>query len=170
MSLTQTERQRRYRARLKKKEAQASNSVESVYRQPFHTFYGHQGFDLDFELALALAGVAAPEFLDDSGPEAFVLNDATAGVADPFNGATGALGRAEVMIGCLTDAAVALASLVNEYKRQEIKARLAEIEASDLSEPEAKKAALQDSARLNKMLDQLDKQVRWTFPQWKVTG
>jgi hypothetical protein len=24
--------------------------------------------------------------------------------------------------------------------------------------------------RLNKMLDQLDKQVRWTFPQWKVTG
>lgn len=170
MALTPAEKQRKYRERLRKQEAKQSNALASVYQSPFHEFFDHQGYDLDFELALALAGIVPPEFDDDRGPEAFVLNGATDDLDDPFNGATGALGRAEVMIGCLTDAAVALASLVNAYKRQEIKARLAEIEASDLSEPDVKKAALQQAARLQKMLDQLDKQVRWTFPQWKVTG
>jgi len=30
--------------------------------------------------------------------------------------------------------------------------------------------AIKEAVELNKMLDQLNKQVRWTFPQWKVTG
>ena len=80
------------------------------------------------------------------------------------------LGRAEMMITALNEAAENLAFYVNKYKRTEIKARLAEIEASDLSDPETKRAALKNAARLNKMLEQLDKQVRLTFPQWKVTG
>ncbi|AWX93776.1 hypothetical protein DPM13_14035 [Paracoccus mutanolyticus] len=54
--------------------------------------------------------------------------------------------------------------------RRPIKQRLQEIEERDLSDPEAKRAAMQEATRLNKMLDQLDKQVRITLPQWKVTG
>ena len=173
MANANAEAQRRWRQNQKEKtkgDLRKGRAVKDVFRSPFHEFFEGEDHFSSFNLPLALAGIEAPEFEDDRGPEAFVLNDATAGVDDPFGGATGALGRAEVMVGCLIDAAVFLAQLTNTYKRQEIAARLAEVEASDLSEPAAKKAALQDAARLNKMLDQLDKQVRWTFPQWKVTG
>ena len=60
-----------------------------------------------------------------------------------------------------------IAATINQYKRQEIEARLKELEVSD----EADKAtAMKQAVRLNKILDQLDKQVRSTFPQWKVRG
>ena len=93
-----------------------------------------------------------------------------AGETGVFDNAKGSLGVAELMVGCLIAAALDRARHVNDYKREEIKNRLAEIEASDLSDPDTKKAALREATRLNKMLDQLDKQVRWTFPQWKGTG
>ena len=174
MTNANAEAQRRWRQRQKEKRKTdlrkvGANKTE-VFRLPFYKFFEGEDYVSTFEHPLALAGIKAPEFIDDKGPEGFALNDVAAGVDDPFAGATGSLGRAEVMVGCLIDAAVSLASLTNEYKRQEIKTRLAEIEASDLSEPAVKKAALQDAARLHKMLEQLDKQVRWTFPQWKVTG
>lgn len=170
MAKTPAQRQREYMERKKEAEIQASRSLSGVYKKPFFEFYGEHGFDLDFDLALALAGIKAPQFEDDRGPEDFILNKATVEVDDPFMGASRSVGRAEVMTDCLIDAASALAWRLNEYKRAEVKARLAEIEASDLTDPATKKAALKDVTRLNKLLDQLDKQVRWTFPQWKVTG
>lgn len=170
MAKSPAERQREYMARKKEAESQASRSLSGIYKRPFFEFYEKQDNLSEIELPLALGGFISPEFEDDRGPEDFVLNDATVGVDDPFMGATNSLGRAEVITDCLIDVAVALASRLNEYKKSEIKARLAEIEASDLSDPEIRKAALKEVTRLNKMLDQLEKQVRWTFPQWKVTG
>jgi hypothetical protein len=175
MAMTPADKQRAYRERqkeMKKAELRKGTPETEVFRAPFHEFFGGHGHDLDFDLALALAGIPAPTFDDDHGPEAFVLNDAIEGLDDPFNGATGASGRAEVMIGCLIDAAMSLAHLVNEYKVSEIKARMAEIEAymAENSGEMTPVQALYDHARLQKMLDQLEKQVRWTFPQWKVTG
>ncbi|MCW1919959.1 hypothetical protein NX862_14455 [Rhodobacter sp. KR11] len=180
MTLTPAEKQKRYRERVREVEKVASLAVTDTFRRPFYDYFRHLDddqsgnkrylSDTDFDLYLALAGVEAPTFDDDRGPEEFVLNGATVGVHEPFPGAAGSLGRAEVMVGCLLDAAAELASLVGEYKTLEIKARLAEIEASDLSDTETKKAALKEATRLNKMLDQLNKQVRWTLPQWKVTG
>jgi predicted XRE-type DNA-binding protein len=73
-------------------------------------------------------------------------------------------------VGCLIDAAGELARIISGYKRDEIDARIAEIEQSDLSDPAAKKQAFAEMAKLKEMRDQLGKQVRWTFPQWKVTG
>ena len=97
----------------------------------------------------------------------FVLEDAMQGVENPFEGVEGAIGRAEVTIGCLIDAAAELAAIVNRYKRQELEARLAELESStEIDRAEAMKEAV----RLNKMLDLLNKQVRRAFPQWGVTG
>ena len=74
------------------------------------------------------------------------------------------------MVGCLIDAASQLADIINKYKRKEISDRMQEVEASDLSDPDVRKKALADMVRLQKMTEHLDKQVRWTFPQWKVTG
>jgi hypothetical protein len=68
------------------------------------------------------------------------------------------------------DAASQLATGINSYKRKEITDRIHEIETSDLSDPKTRKQALADIVRLKTMLGQLDKQVRWTFPQWRVTA
>ncbi|MBL4917441.1 hypothetical protein [Szabonella alba] len=175
MAMTNAEKVRRYRERQKQKETQESLTVTGVFQAPFFKFVGEDGPGelSEVEQNLAHIGFECPVFDDDRGPECFNL-DGTFDPSDrdnyPFRDVHGSLGRAELMVGMLTEAARSLAYQISAYKRSEIKARLAEIEASDLSEPEAKKAALKEAARLNKMLDQLDKQVRWTFPQWKVTG
>jgi hypothetical protein len=177
MSNAHAEAQRRYRQSQQKKKKDSLRhgaGLADVFKTPFFEFLGDFCFGgSDFNIALDLAGIETPQFDDDLGPEAHTRDLGIPPKGDfgyPFGDAERSLGRAEVMVGCLIDAAADLAAQVNAYKRQEIKTRLAEIEGSDLSEPETKKAALQDAARLNKMLDQLDKQVRWTFPQWKVTG
>jgi hypothetical protein len=71
------------------------------------------------------------------------------------------------MMGLLNDTAITLAYSINAYKRGEIKARIAELEQSaDVD----RATAMQEAVRLNKILDQLNKHVRMTFLQWKVTG
>jgi hypothetical protein len=173
--MTPAEKQRAYRERQKaekKAGLRRADGAADVFKTPFFEFLGDFCYSSsDFVVALDLAGIQPPQFEDDRGPEAYTLDAGLPPPDDgfyPFTNAKGSLGRAEVMVGCLIDAAADLAAQVNAYKRSEIKARLAEIEASDLSEPKAKKAALKEAARLNKMLDQLDRQVRWTFPQWKI--
>ncbi|WP_028717161.1 hypothetical protein [Paracoccus sp. J39] len=170
------EAQRRWRQRQKEKRQQEltqATAPQDVFREPFfQVFPPDEQVSSQYCQSLELAGITAPLFEDDRGPEAYTLDDLDELEAKfVFGEDSGtSLGRAEVMIGCLIKAAEGLADEVNTYKRTEIKARLAEIEASDLSDPAKKKAALKEATRLNKMLDQLDKQVRWTFPAWKVTG
>lgn len=170
MAKSNAERLREFKARKKEEEKIASLMVDGIYKRPFYASLP-EDFHLasDFEDPLAFVGIPVPKFIDDRGIEDFTHYSPEL-AAETIQPNRGSLGRAEVMITALTEAAETLAFYVNAYKRAEIKARLAEIEASDLSEPTAKKAALKEAARLNKMLDQLDKQVRWTFPQWKVTG
>ena len=177
MALTPAEKQHAYRERQKaKKKAdlkKAEVAPKEVFQTPFFEYFNADasGYLSELNMALDIAGFEMPEFESDLGPKNFALNDVLEGVdALEYSDEVGSLGRAEVMIGSLIDAARCLADMVNHCKRTEIKARLAEIEAADLSDPETRKAALEDATRLNKMLDQLDKQVRWTFPQWKVTG
>jgi hypothetical protein len=164
------ERLREFKARKKEQEKIASLTLDDVFKRPFFESL-HDEYDRDSQFAdcLEFIGMEVPTFKDDRGLEDFTrYYDQSAEEFIPRG--LGSLGRAEAMVTALIEAAQDLAWHVAEYKRKEIKARLAEIEASDLSEPEAKKAALKEAARLNKMLDQLDKQVRHTFPQWKVTG
>lgn len=167
MTNPKTEAQRRWRARVKEKQLKAESA--DVFLTPFFEYDDLIGGGADE--ALALAGIQVPHLEDDRGPLEFTINDVTVGVDEPFpDTPANSLGRAEIILGCLISAAVEVAHSINSYKREEIKTRIKEIEESDLSDPKEKKAALAEIVRLNKMLDRLDKQVRWTFPQWKVTG
>lgn len=47
-------------------------------------------------------------------------------------------------------------------------ARIAELEASDLSNPKTRSAAFAKVAELKRLLEELDKTIRWSVPQWKV--
>lgn len=165
------EAQRRWRQRQKEKKqaelTQAPTGLADVLQSPFYQFKAKQEpYDISYEYAMRLATWAEPQMFRLDGPYHPDDEDED----DPHYGLNASYRLAAETVGNLVTAAQALAQDLNDYLRAEVKARLAEIEASDLSEPDAKKAALKEAARLNKMLDQLDKQVRHTFPQWKVTG
>lgn len=77
------------------------------------------------------------------------------------------VGHIKVMVECLLDRAREFAEALNRYKREEIEACIAELENSDNAD---RGTAIKEAVWLNKILDQLNKQVRTSFPQWKVTG
>lgn len=167
MAKSAAQRQREYLERKAEKERFASLRVENVFRKPFfETIDASEFSSSQFVDCLEFVGIEPPEFVDDRGTEDFTLYSDKGHVDQGL----GSLGRAEVMVESLVYAAQNLALYVQLYKQAEINARISELEASDLTDQDAKKVALKEAARLNKMLDQLDKQVRITFPQWKVTG
>lgn len=162
MVKTPAEYQRAYRERLRAQEKQAVGAADHAFKEPFHEFMAD--FWNDVTTHLEWAGIKEiPDFIadGDTDPE---WNAETDG---PYRGA---LGRAERMVGQYLDAASTLAGYINRYKLNEIDSRIAELEAADLSHPDARKQALAESVRLTKYRDQLQKQVRWTLPQWKVKG
>jgi hypothetical protein len=174
MVLTPAEKSRQWRERRKSEREVALRElrakVREDFRKPFGEYYLDHPQSSDVDLALELAGYNPPDFTDDRGPEAFAMEDAIAGVDDPFRGAVGALGRADAIVGLLIDATSELARIVSDYKKAEIRARIAEAEESDLSDTATRKAALAEIVRLNKILDQLNKRVRRDFPQWEIRG
>ena len=176
MANANAEAQRRWRERQKQKrladlKLPDTRHDASPFRQPFFEAFQDDGNTSNVEISLDYAGIEPVSFPDDSGPKSFtgqIEQMATDSGEEAYRGAQKSLGRAEVMVGCLIDAAAELASIINTYKRKEIRQRIVEMEESDLTDPVARKAALAQIVRLNKLLDQLDKQVRWTFKQWKI--
>lgn len=178
MALSNAEKVRRYRERQKaKKQEQLKQPTVAgdVFHKPFFEFFSEdEQISSQFSQSLELAGIDPPTFDDDSGPEVTTLDDLSApeaegGSVNPFGSSGGtSLGRAEVMVGCLLDAASDLAAWVNDYKRTEIKARIAEIEGNELPHPDARREAFAKMAELTNMLAELEKTVRWPLPSWKV--
>jgi hypothetical protein len=165
MALTPAEKQRRYRER-KEKNAQArAHLTNSFLKRPFEDFINDVWFSeimIDFDLL----GIEKPPF-----------EFPAKGNLDPFwkeefgeGPNRGAVGAAERMVGVLASAASDLASRINQYKREEIDARITEIEASDLTDPVTKKQAFADVSKLTKYREELSKSIRWNFPQWRIQG
>ena len=176
MANPNAEAQRRWRERQKQKRLDALKKPDahhdaSPFRKPFFEAFQDDGNASNVDMSLDCAGIEPVLFEDDSGPKSStgqIEQMAADSGEEAYLGAHNSLGRAEVLVGCLIDAAAELASIINAYKRKEIRQRIAEIEEADLSDPVARKAALARIVQLNKLMDQLDKQVRWTFKQWKI--
>lgn len=171
MALSNAEKVRAYRERQKVKEKAELKQPDKSHwyiTGDFQTFLNQHPDSDEFKLPLDLMGLEAPEFIDGEPKTATNL------WFDPDNEDDAqyyeAMGRADVFVGLLIESTTALARFVNEFKLKEIDSRIKEIEAAELTDPKAKKQALKDIVRLNKMRDQLTKQVRITLPQWKVTG
>lgn len=170
MALTPAEKQKAYRERLKEKQRadlkSGSVAAAGVSKRLFSETFQADSNASDLELTLGLAGMVAPDFEDERGPTEAALPHTIAGAEDTFGDAIGALARAEVAIGCLLDAAVILSGIVNTHLKSEIKDRLAELEDPQNSD---RATAMKEAVKLHRMLEQLDKKVRWTLPQWKVS-
>ncbi|MDX0834004.1 hypothetical protein GOD82_29755 [Sinorhizobium medicae] len=164
MAKTAAEYQRAYRERKAEQAKLAGDPTDKIADQRFFEYLPDDGNYEEVLNYLEWTGIdreKLPRFDNDDDPEHDPENDG------PYRGS---IGRAERMVGMLLDAASELAAIINRYKRKEISDQIQEIETCDLSDPDARRQALADIVRLQKMLDQLDKQVRWSLPQWKVTG
>jgi hypothetical protein len=149
---------------------------DSTYPYLATPFYQHLEMDPNWSsvtLAFDLLGIEPPDFKDDRGPEAFARQECFATDEDrteAFNGSSGSIGRAEVIVGVLLDAASELASIINKFKLQELKQRLDEVEGTDFSDPALRKEALEAVVHIGKIKDELSKNVRKTLPLWQVKG
>lgn len=175
MAKTSAEKVRAFRERQRKTKARETRAPQGhtlgdLFRTPFFEKFENYGAHSEFEQAFDLMGMEPPEFEDDSGPKSFtgLLEESL----DPdwrlFPEGANSLDRAEVMIGALLDGAVALATMVNYYKRNEVQARIDEISAELQESEEGRKEAIEQIVALTKLIEQLEKTVRWTVPQWKV--
>ncbi len=85
-----------------------------------------------------------------------------------YAGFKGSIGRAELLVDDLLAAASNIALVINTYKREQIAARIKELEEADLSDPVAKKKAFSDIVRLRKMLERLEKMTRHSVYEYKI--
>ncbi|TPN49484.1 hypothetical protein FJ976_17290 [Mesorhizobium sp. B1-1-9] len=129
-----------------------------LMRTPFYEFFNEWG-DRPLEWFGDVLGEKWWEFSDDRGLQPLTDH---ALVGEDLANASNSLGRAEVILSTLIDAAGQLSVAINEYKRREITERLAEID-------EKNPLNFGDVDRLRRMLYQLNGPVRWPFSQWKVT-
>ena len=167
MALSNAEIQKQWRERQKAKRQKATDAASNDLRRPFHAWLAANRVNWDeFVIPLDIAGIRPPEFEDDRDP-----SSASGEIdSDIYAGKRGSIARAELTVDCLLEAARALAEHVNAYKREEIDARIEEFENANLTDPATRKDALTDIVRLTRARDRLDKQVRYTLPEWKVQG
>lgn len=172
MALTQTEKQRRYRAALKRKREAAPDQAAPYLRRTFAQFLVDQGDDRgdpphrdQIGAQLSEIGIELPDFAGEDE-----INHVSGEIFQGPNGLTGSIGKAELMAHAFRVSAQQLSQLINRYKLQEIEARLEEIERADLSDPVTKKKALNDVARLRELRRRLDKEVRHSFREIAVKG
>lgn len=153
--------------------------MESSYpflKQPFFQWLNeNSGREWDAgDLHRDASQITFPTFEDDSGPHSVDGEVEQIGKdnpeADPYAGYAGSIGRAERLVDDLLSLANIYASTINTYKKEELAARINEIEDADLSDPDTKKKALADIVRLRKMLERLDKVSRISIPEYKVKG
>lgn len=175
MVLSPAEKQRHYRERQRAaKEAAdrlAQEKIDTLFPATFHEFFNDHGDNTTFHMAFDAMGMDAPTFTDNADPKSLSGEIENIEYGDnPYQGYTGSLGRAENMIEQLIDATVSLSGIVNAFKRDQITARLNEIEHADLADPAARKAAMGEVVRLSKLLERLSKPARWNFPQWQLKG
>ena len=164
MALTPAERKRLQRERDKARAAQTAIDVDAALKKPFSEWLNDQRWANVLEgLYLAGLDIEVP-FPGEGDIDSFWKSEWGEGPN------RGSIGAAERMVGVFLDAAVQMASYINDYKTEEIGWRIDELEDADLSDPAAKKQALADIVKLTKYRDQLEKQVRWSLPQWKVKG
>lgn len=168
MAKTPLERKRKSLALKAERERLAGDPTDKIATTPFNEWVNGEG-EADYEevrTSLKWAGIAPkgiPAFDADDDPG----YDSTYDVGLPNRRS---IGRAERMIENLLDAATGLASIVNAYKKAQVEKSIADLEARDLSDPNAKKAALAEIIRLSRLRDRLEKQVRHTMPEYRVKG
>lgn len=176
MALSPAQKSRAFRERLEQ-QLRSTQDLTYVYlTEPFHEWLENTGgANADWDTALFeldSAGLDGIEISDDLGPRSksglVELTRRDDDGYDPYAGYGGSIGQMESIIDNLLSAAQTFAMITNRYKLGQLKLKKSEIESLDLSDPEDRKVALAELVKLNKIQEQLQKQIRITFHPWKV--
>ncbi|SKA16722.1 hypothetical protein [Consotaella salsifontis] len=170
MVMTSAERQRKRRERIAREQKAMPDEAAPYIRRPFSEFFWlHDGEHIEgwqsAEEMCAYAGIELPWFRTEDWPEFDTYDLSSADIEN-----RGSISKAELLVGALHEALDVLTQKINAFKREEIEARIKELEESDLSDPSEKKRALREIVRLNKIKDQLGKRVRLEHPVTEVKG
>ena len=171
MALSAKERKQ---AQLKRQRDTLIRKTDATYpylATPFFERLERDGNWSSVEMCFDLLGIDPPMFDDDRGPEEFASDACFSTDEDrveAFQCSKNSIGRAEVMVDMLLDAAMELSHIINRYKQDELRKRREELEMSDLSEPNRRGQALEAAAEIAKLQDELQKNVRRVFPTWRV--
>jgi hypothetical protein len=167
---TPAEYQRDYRERKAAAEKLAVDQTKPYQSKSFGQFF--QDREHDVQLALDLAGLPPLNFSDDTRGPASHSGEPEKGDEDGtlFAGYFGSIGRAELAVDSLLDAATALASIINQYKREAVEQALSALGDLTTTDPKVRRQEIQESIRLGKMLDRLEKSRRVTLPEYVVKG
>lgn len=171
MAFSAKERKQKQLENERKAKARLSDATYPYLSTPFFERLERDGNWETVEQYFALLGMEPPVFENDCGPEAFAEEECFSTEEDrieAFQGSTNSVGRAEVMVDMFLDAAMELSGIINRFKLDELKMRRAELERSDLSEPNNRIDALEAAAEIAKLHVELKKNVRRTFPVWRV--
>lgn len=175
MAKSALERKREQLERERKRLRKQPDSTYPFLKEPFFQWLEETDGYGDWSSGtfhLDASQITLPEFEDDSGPRSIDGEVERVWEDNPeeghYVGFEGSIGRAECLVDDLLAAAACFAQVINRYKKEQINARIIEIEESDLSDPEVKKKAFADIVRLRKMLERLEKMTRQSVYEYKI--
>lgn len=170
MAMSARERKQK---QLENERLELARQLDATYpylKTPFFEYLENSNWS-DVQLCFDLMGVVPPMFEDDRGPEDFADDECFSTEEDrveAFQSSKNSIGRAEVMVEMLLDAAQELAHIINNFKERELQKRREELEQSDFSDPKSRREALEAAAEIARLQDELKKNVRRTFQTWRV--
>ncbi|MBI1216927.1 MAG: hypothetical protein GC186_00125 [Rhodobacteraceae bacterium] len=175
MVMSPKERKKAERERRARESRSMPDSSYPYLTEPFFAWRERTEGNGDWDSAtfhLDAAGITPPEFLDDSGPDwmkEYPEADEPDGYS-PYTGRAGSIGRIEAYLEHMIAASANIAVIINRYKREQLNARIKELEQSNLGDQQAKKKAFDDIVHLRKMLDHLDRMTAERFSVWELKG
>lgn len=164
----------RKQMQIERERQELARKIDATYpylKTPFFEHLEQNDNWSSVELCLELLGIDPPMFEDDRGPEDFAADECFSTAEDrieAFKCSENSIGRAEVMVDMMLDAAVELSNIINRFKQGELQKRREEFEQSDLSEPNRRVEALEAAAEIARLKEELQKKVRRTLPVWRV--
>lgn len=170
MAMTNAERQRRYREKQLATRRDQKDSADRYLKRSFATFFlaeieDDAGDWSSVQQTFALAGVTLPDFERNEWPEYDEFELEGSGTENRLS-----LGKAEMLADAMQDGLRVLAEKISRFKREEVEARITELEAAEPSDAAARKQALDDIVELNRIKARLAKKARLTFPEYEIKG
>ncbi len=171
MALSAKERKQKQLEKERQELARKTDATYPFINTPFFQHLERDGNWSSVELCFELLGMDPPVFEDDRGPADFAAEECFSTDEErieAFQCSEKSIGRAEVMVDMMLDAATELSSIINQFKQDELQNRREELEKSDLSEPNRRSEALEAAADIARLQEALRKNVRRTFPAWRI--
>ena len=173
MAMTAVERKR---LQVERDRAHAKKQTDLVYGLPRTTFgewletNDLAGNALHLEICYDGMNRVPPDFAEESDPVSASGSFVFPTKKDGEPSYRGALGRAEMEVELLIEAAKTLAHMLNSYKKAVIRDRITQIETNELTDPDLRNARLKELIDLHKASERLDRSVRADLPQWQLRG